>query len=157
MYGDVYEIRGNLYIIRGLPGSGKTTLGNQLRKANKSGTIHIATDDYFTDPSGRYFFDPSKIAVAHEECLRRATEAMMGGISVIVANTFSQRWEFQKYLDGANLNDFSYTVLDLFDNGCDDYTLQRRQKHGVPIETIAAMRARWEHDWSNAPKTREVT
>lgn len=152
---DVFEVRGFLYLIRGLPGSGKTTLGKTLRKANKSKMFLLSADDYFTDAFGKYKFFPEQIAEAHEDCIRRARNHMSYGHHVIVANTFSQRWEMQPYIHEALRQDYSLTVIDLFDAGQDDFHLATRcRKHGVPQSVIEAMRARWEHDWRNGSPIR---
>ena len=43
-----------LYIVRGIPGSGKSTFAKTL------GGIHIEADQYFVDGDGNYNFDGSK-------------------------------------------------------------------------------------------------
>ena len=48
----------NLYLLRGLPGSGKSTLSTQL------GGSHFETDKYFVGENGEYNFDPSKLKEA---------------------------------------------------------------------------------------------
>tara|TARA_Y100000034_G_scaffold99818_1_gene122831 strand:- start:2886 stop:3155 length:270 start_codon:yes stop_codon:yes gene_type:complete len=69
-----------------------------------------------------------------------------GSPTVVVHNTFSTRWEMEPYLRMAG-GTTVVSVLDLFDGGCTDEELFKRNSHGVPLETITAMRARWEHDW----------
>ena len=51
------------------------------------------------------------------------------------------------YLDMAEKEDVPVTVVSLFDNGFTDEELFERNTHGVPLEAIAAMRNRFEHDW----------
>ena len=46
-----------------------------------------------------------------------------------------------------------FQVIDLFDGGCTDQELFERNVHDVPLETIVAMRARWEHDWEGGNPT----
>lgn len=132
----------HLFIIRGLPGSGKSTLAHTL------GHAVYEADQYFEKEEG-YVFDPAQLPTAHAHCqertLRRLVEGM--GNDVVVANTFSQRWELEPYLRMASAHRARVTVVDLFDGGLDDAALVARCVHGVPERGIAAMRSRWEHDW----------
>lgn len=148
----------NLFIVRGLPGSGKSTLGKKLGKV-------FEADDYFSQ-TGEYRFDPKLLPRAHEWC-RKRVEAMLkqtptisSGIignyepNVVVANTFTQRWEMQPYIEMANVYEAEFFVISLFDSGLSDEELASRNTHGVPIEAISKMRARFEHDWKNGKLTR---
>jgi hypothetical protein len=152
----VGEKMAELFIVRGLPGSGKTSLGKKLS------LLVYAADDYFLDKEGRYNFDPAKLGAAHAACqdnVRRALE--YGCEKVAVTNTFTQRWEIQPYLDIAAVcqaadNDeesefqpIRVTVVDMFDGGLTDEELASRNVHGVPAAGIAAMRGRYEFDWKN--------
>jgi len=49
-----------LYIVRGIPGSGKSTFAKTL------GGNHYEADMYFIGESGNYNFDPTKIKDAHQ-------------------------------------------------------------------------------------------
>lgn len=130
-----------LFLVRGLPGAGKTTT------AARMGVAVISADDYFTDDDGVYFFDPSMLARAHADCRLRTQALLKAGESVAVANTFTQRWEMQSYLDMAAEFGARVVVTDCFDADMTDEELAQTNVHGVPVDTIAAMRSRWEHDW----------
>ena len=84
-----------LYIIRGLPGSGKSTLAKRLAQ------FPISADDYFTKFYGEGFFKPELLKEAREWCLLCVKEDMKNEGIVAVANTFTQMWEMQPYLDAA--------------------------------------------------------
>ena len=134
-----------LLLFRGLPGSGKSTL------AVTTGLPVVSADDFFTGPDGVYRFDPSRLAQAHAACQEAARDYLLGPPNgVAVANTFSQGWEIRPYAHIAERFGARLVVVDLFDSGRTDAALAARNVHDVPVETIRAMRARWEHDWRAA-------
>lgn len=130
--------RGKLTLVRGLPGVGKSTYA-----ARQPGAIVLSADDYFMTERG-YEFNPALIGEAHKWCQDSARALLERGTSVIVANTFTQRWEMQVYLE---MPYKALEVIDLFDGGFSATALARRNVHGVPESTIQGMRARYEHAW----------
>lgn len=132
-----------LMLFRGLPGSGKSTI------ADTTGFPVVSADDFFVGPDGVYRFDPTRLTQAHEDCQEVAWCALASG-NVAVANTFSQGWEIQPYARIARLTGARLVVVDLFDGGRSDAALAVRNTHGVPVETIQVMRARWESNWEAA-------
>ena len=73
------------YILRGLPGTGKSTLARLISAANNPEYCHdgihvetFSTDDLFIK-EGVYEFDPTLLKQHHEENLRRATEFISYG------------------------------------------------------------------------------
>ena len=131
-----------LYAVRGLPGSGQSSLGSKLGNA-------VAADDWFTDSEGVYRFDCRGLADAHADCLVRTRRILDGGGDVAVCNTFSSRWELEPYiaLAAERPDSVRLVVMDLYDAGLTDEALAARNLHGVPVAGIAAMRRRWEPDW----------
>jgi len=120
-----------LYIVRGLPGSGKTTKAIEL-----SGDRYCEADQYFGVGSG-YAFRYEKIIEAHKWCLWRAGNMMEDSLlPVAVANTFSRRWEYSPYLELAALMGWRAEVI-----VCKGVWTS---VHNVPKEAIATMRLRWE-------------
>jgi len=82
-----------LILLRGLPGSGKSTVAKLFDKA-----LHFEADMYFLDADGNYQFDASKIKNAHNWCRHSVMDAMKEGHPiVVVSNTFTQEWEMEVY------------------------------------------------------------
>lgn len=134
-----------LYIIRGLPGSGKSTLGESLasfvaRSARPNGAYDVhsyAADDWFMDKDLNYNFNPAELPDAHEDCRARVMGAMMSNIDTIcVCNTFSQAWEAEPYFKLCEQYDYTPVVLE-----CQS---QFGNVHEVPQESIDVMKERWE-------------
>ncbi len=133
-----------LFLVRGLPGSGKSTVALNIRNAEI-----FSTDDQFMI-DGEYRFDSSKLGQAHSQTQWNTLEYLQsnnGLPNCVVANTFTQRWEIEPYLRIAEQAGARVVVVDTFDGGLTDEELAEKNIHGVPLESIRAMRERWEHDW----------
>ena len=131
-----------LFLVRGLPGSGKSSIARAISAKC------VSADDFFMQ-GDKYVFDPKKLGDAHAYCQNTAAHflSLHEVESVAVANTFTCRWEMEFYLLIAEKAGARIVVIDTFDAGLDDAALSRINVHGVPVESIAAMRARWEADW----------
>jgi ABC-type molybdenum transport system ATPase subunit/photorepair protein PhrA len=87
-----------LFLLRGLPGSGKTTLAKML--VGDKDYCHKEADMYFMDGDGNYNFKPSKLGNAHFWCRDEIEFTMKYEHSpVVVSNTFTQEWEMDSYYD----------------------------------------------------------
>jgi predicted kinase len=124
-----------LYIIRGLPGSGKSTMAKEII-AKHPNTKHFEADMYFYNAHGEYKFEPSLLREAHKWCLLKTEDALRNGYDCIVSNTFTQKWEMKAYLDLAKQYNAELEVITAKGN--------YQNIHGVPEETIEKMRKRWE-------------
>lgn len=122
-----------LIIIRGLPGSGKTTLAREFAAR---GYDHHEADQYFERDNGRYEFVPSRIGRAHEWCQNKVKGSLSAGHNCVVANTFSRKWEIQPYIDMAH--EFGATTKIIEAKG------EWKNIHGVPEGVVEKMRLRWE-------------
>lgn len=108
-----------LTLVRGLPGSGKSTHADELRlQSQYTPWVTVrSTDDYFVRPDGHYDFNHRLLSGAHEWNQQMARELLDAGYHVIVANTFSQQWEMEPYLSmtGPEGTPVEHEIIDLFD------------------------------------------
>ena len=118
-----------IYLIRGLPGSGKTTLAGALADAVNG--VHVETDQFFEMPSG-YKFDATKLKEAHDWCQNTVRGYLAKVQDVVVSNTFTRLWEMQPYLDMG----FPVQVIEC--------KARFQNLHGVSEASIQKMRERWE-------------
>lgn len=140
-----------LILIRGLPGSGKTTLAKKILHS-ASGTLYWAEADHFFDvmPGSRprrqagsdnvYQFDPRFLGAAHDQCYATAMSAIFNGRDCVVSNTFSTKREIERYTNGVARSGRKVTVRVLKVTG------EHENVHGVPKGAIQRMKDRWE-DW----------
>ena len=128
-----------LILLRGLPGSGKSTVARRM-----TDYVHLETDKYFEDMEGEYKFNPVKLSEAHTWCQQRTANNMRLQRNIVVSNTFTQLWEKAIYEMLAEAYGYQIVVVSLFDAGLTDEQLAERCVHKVPVEKIAQMRTRWE-------------
>ena len=132
----------NLILVRGIPGSGKSTTANLLG-ANASGCAHFEADQYFIE-DGVYKFDPAKIKDAHRWCKDSVEQAMLlnhttgHNSTIIVSNTFTQEWEMEAYFDLAKQWNYRVTSL-IVENRHGGVNV-----HGVPNDKLEQMKNRFE-------------
>ena len=121
-----------IYIIRGVPGSGKSTY---VRK-NLADISWYEADMYFIRPDGRYEFNTRFIKDAHNWCRSCVVAAMANRQEVVVSNTFTRKWEMKEYLQMAE--DFGYDVVVIRCTG------KYKNIHGVPDDKVQEMQNRFE-------------
>ena len=131
-----------LYLLRGLPGSGKTFIARSLTTAYPN--QYYEADRYFMH--GReYRFDASKLPLAHDDCLHsvevhmsEAVTERLPNVRIVVSNTFTQEWEMEPYFDAAERYGFIVHTL-IVENRHGGVN-----SHGVPPGKIRQMEDRFE-------------
>lgn len=121
----------DLIIIRGLPGSGKTTIAKMFEA---HGYMHCEADKFMFEDGKEY--EHYRIQEVHDKCLRQVRNFLKNGERVVVSNTFSRMWEFSRYLGITP----SLTVIKVIGNF--------NSVHNVPEHDIERMKNQWEdyHD-----------
>ncbi|WP_394190853.1 AAA family ATPase [Pseudoalteromonas atlantica] len=135
-----------VFILRGLPGSGKSyyaqTLADELVTGDQSQYLICSTDDYFYDEQGEYKFDKFKLSQFHNLNLARFINALSQSIPlVIVDNTNIKKWEFIAYSQAAVA--LGYQVKEVIVGEVKDKSMQhlyaKRNSHKVPLKMISKM------------------
>ena len=132
-----------LYIVRGIPGSGKSTFAKMLVGED---FLVCEADKYFIDKeTGEYNFDSTKIKEAHKFCQDTVESYMKDSLvndqfysEIAVSNTFTQEWEMEYYIELAKK--YEYTVFTIIVENRHG----GKNVHGVPDEVLTKMRERFE-------------
>ena len=132
-----------LILLRGLPGSGKSTFAKKLVEHD---FLICEADKYFIDViTGEYKFDASKLKDAHRYCHDIVETYMADSLihdqwyrEIVVSNTFTQEWEMKPYFELAEK--YGYRVYSLI--------VENRHgginQHGVPEDKLEQMKNRFE-------------
>ena len=84
--------------IRGLPGSGKTTLAKYFSKQLRCPIFEF--DDYMVNKKGDFEYDPKRIDEVNEKCSEIIIEALVNREEkIIVVNHFNRYKDIAYYID----------------------------------------------------------
>jgi predicted kinase len=130
-----------LIILRGLPGSGKSSFANYMFSNNI-----FEADKYFYDEDGTYNFDVTKLHTAHKWCQHQVEHAMEDNLEskgqycneIVVSNTSTTEKELEPYLKLAEKYDYKVVSL-IVENRHGNKSV-----HNVPDETMEKMGKRFE-------------
>jgi len=129
-----------LLLVRGLPGSGKSSLAKYFAEETLRKTFTCSADDFFTNPfTKEYKFIPSKIGEAHEACQVATRFALSheGDVLVVVHNTSTTENEVETYKTIAEEAGAAFVSI-VVENRHGNPSI-----HGVPEETLGRMKARF--------------
>jgi predicted kinase len=130
-----------LILVRGLPGSGKSTFANFIW----STYVVCEADKFFYDKEGNYNFDATKLRDAHAWCRNEVETRMKDNQlnpqyypEIVVSNTFTQEWEMESYFKLAE--QYGYKVVSLIVENRHG----SKNVHNVSEETLKKMESRFQ-------------
>lgn len=160
------------FIMRGIPGSGKSTTARKLAESHgpgefwsDSGIIYYgkpesrdpdtwdlipaeigatihSTDEFFME-DGVYRYIPKLIGKNHRKNFLAFRDSVEAGVPIVICdNTNTTLWEFLKYLKEARSNGYVTSVVTMPHPKID--VAVERNTHDVPRDVIKTMLKRWE-------------
>ena len=126
----------HLILLRGLPGSGKSTMAKVLSE-DKYPVFSV--DDFFTDKKTKvYAFEHAQNHLAYKQCEENTKNAMAKSLAkIFVAHTFTLDWEIEPYLKLAS--EFNYRIYVLT---VEKYHLNKNI-HDISDEQLQKMAAKY--------------
>lgn len=116
-----------LVLIRGIPGSGKTTRAMDYLS---EGYKHLEADQFFL-VDGQYCFDEERLPEAHGWCLEQAKKALKAGEFVCVSNVFARLEDIKPYTELG----VDFEIVEA--------TYRGQSIHKVPTAVMHAIQASW--------------
>lgn len=142
-----------LIILRGIPGSGKSTWAKRFVRKHHGifdeGVCWTeSADKYFVRPDGLYDWTPKLLGRAHKWCRDMVEHRMKyGGTTIIIVdNTNTRKKEYKAYLQLAEK--YGYEVREKIIGKFDDESIAlygERNSHNVPPQKVKEMAERFEH------------
>lgn len=126
--------RGKLYVMRGVPGAGKSTF---LSKIQYPPVTVCSADHHFIQADGSYVFDGTQLSVAHGNCFRQFSNLLEAGTSPLAVDNTNRNWKaMARYVEAGLAAGYDVEVVDL---QTPYMVAAARNVHGVPEESVLRM------------------
>ncbi len=137
----IFERR-KVLILRGLPGSGKTTFAELVKeKCLPYETVVVSQDDYIVNSFGSIEYNPESEYGSKGGCFRRFLKAAEIADNIIVDGTNIENWMISPYIFAAEALGYG---VEIHTFKIDPKTSRDRNTHNVPAGVIDNMAARFE-------------
>jgi predicted kinase len=138
---DNKSISNLVIILRGLPGSGKSTLCNMISQTPNENIIICSADHFFTKLK---YFDENRLHEAHDYCRDQFIDALNNKVKIIIidnTNITLDRYAFYK----RKAKEYNRNSI-VIEMSCHQQSSYERNVHQIPIEKINKMHKSWEND-----------
>lgn len=134
-----------LFLLRGLPGSGKSFIAEQLHSTYPRASV-CSTDDYFSR-DGIYHWQPNLLPQAHQSCRDRTFSACRNNRTnvIVVDNTNIRLEEMDPYIRLANDTGYAVVIIESKTPWArDPKQLASHSVHAVPLNVVRNRLGQWE-------------
>ena len=141
-------------ILRGVPGSGKSTFVEKFRTLPGSTAIH-AIDDLHIDDNGDFLWDEENAERLYTLNFANFVQSCAAGIENVVCDAINiETQSFQKYIDIAS--QYGYQVYVVTANPPTPAQSTKRNKHHTSSSQAREMYSRWAH-WPTPEMLKELS
>jgi hypothetical protein len=124
-----------LYIFRGLPGSGKSTIASTL------GCMVHEPQDHWHTQNGLYLYDQNQCETASEKSLYLVDFIMKSGYDLAIAEVLPNFTSLMSYFHLATIHKYEMRITEII---ISEETSKNRNRHNVKHEDIARFSSTWE-------------
>lgn len=133
-----------LFILRGIPGSGKSTIGRRLLEKHPTAVLSERDKYYINPENGKYEWAPEKVPIARRKQIEEIEIALKSGNSAIADSLHLAHKQYDPLLNLAEKYNARPIIIDVPFNKATPELYASRNLHGVPLEQIKGMINSWE-------------